>query len=120
MCFFKFKNKDKEIENGDLNRESSIPLQNRFSDNQPMNDLKEENNLILIQRNEDIDRILQNPSRKESSYIRSNKKQTNEIAEKLALGELYNFIRYKFNNSTENDLEGNFQINLNIPYQVTI
>jgi len=61
--------------------------------------------------------ILNAPSRKGSSYIRTTKKDTNEINEKRALGEIYNFIKIKFNNpNLEKYQEGNFQLNL--PFHV--
>ena len=121
MRFFKFESKDKENENDDLNEEKSIPLQNKFIYIQPMNEPDENNNLFSQrnERNEDRE-SRRNSIRKGSSYIRSIKKENNKIAEKRALGELYNLITYKFNNSTETELEGNFQLNLNIPYQVII
>lgn len=65
---------------------------------------------------------LENSLIRGSSYVRTLKKESTEFGEKRALGELYNFIKFKFssNLTKENDLEGNFHINLSIPYHVKI
>lgn len=136
FSFFKFENQEYSLCDNDNNnyKESSIPIQNHFMENiGQINEFVEDNfnnNLILIQKNQDNYNnnnycsrrgsiILKAPSRKGSSYIRSTKKDISEAMEKRYLDDLYNLIRFKFNElSLEDDLQGNFQLNLNIPYIV--
>jgi len=93
------------------------------------NIISEENNNLIFVRAIDIkesknslgftnqNKYLNDPVIKLS---RKNLHDADEREEKKALGEIYNFIRYKFSNNKENELEGNFNLDLNIPYKVNI
>ena len=100
---------------------------NRFNKNLNTNpNFNEENNLIIIEKYEEEDFSRENiqirnqsriPSKKESSYLRSNKKESNENLDKRALAEIYTLIRLKFN-SPGNDLDVNMNLLMSIPYKV--